>query len=107
MTFALTVQVHEGVGEGVNEGVNSLFDYISNNPGQRVPDFSRGLAVPAKTIERWLKQLRTGFQRATQDRGVLLCGEVNPQRRKWFMVLVLTSDFIRPYPVKKRLKSWF
>ena len=63
VTFALTVQEHEGVNEGVYEGVyegvNSLFVYISNNPGQRVPDFSRGLAVPAKTIERWLKQLRT------------------------------------------------
>ena len=50
--------VSGGVSEGVSEGVNSLLAYILKNPGQRVPEFSMQLHVPAKTIERWLKQLR-------------------------------------------------
>lgn len=48
----------EGVHEGVNEGVNLLFNYITDNPGKRVPHFEKALHVPAKTIERWLKKLR-------------------------------------------------
>ena len=44
--------------EEVSEGVNSLLAYIVKYPGQRVPEFSMQLHVPAKTIERWLKQLR-------------------------------------------------
>src|SRR3989344_3683185 len=42
----------------VNEGVNALLDYIAKNPGNRIPMFVKALSVPAKTIERWIKQLK-------------------------------------------------
>ena len=44
--------------EGVSEGVNKLLIFIKNNPGQRVPNFEKSLNIPAKTIERWIKQLK-------------------------------------------------
>ncbi len=58
ISFTLNSVASGGVNEGVNEGVNVLLDYLSKNPGLRVPDISRYLQIPAKTIERWLKQLR-------------------------------------------------
>jgi ATP-dependent DNA helicase RecG len=55
--------VNEGVIEGVNEGVTGdiegLFQYIEKNPGKRVPQISKVLKVPAKTLERWLSQLKS------------------------------------------------
>ena len=48
----------EGVSEGVNEGVNKLLIYITNNPGERIPEISKRTDVPAKTLERWTKVLR-------------------------------------------------
>ena len=54
--------VNEGVSEGVNEGVTGdierLFQYIEKNSGKRVPQISKVLNVPAKTLERWLSQLK-------------------------------------------------
>jgi ATP-dependent DNA helicase RecG len=44
--------------EGVSEGVNDLLSFITQHPGLRIPEFSRQMAVPPKTLERWLKQLR-------------------------------------------------
>ncbi len=52
------VSIDEGVKEGVSEGVNRLMVYIRQHPGLRTPAISKGLRVPAKTIERWVKQLK-------------------------------------------------
>jgi len=51
--------VVEGVNKGVNEGVNVLTDYIVRNPGKRTPQIAQALAIPPKTIERWLKKLKS------------------------------------------------
>jgi ATP-dependent DNA helicase RecG len=48
----------EGVNEGVNEGVTKLLEYISKAPGKRIPQHSRDLGVPRKTIERWIALLK-------------------------------------------------
>ena len=50
--------VNEGVSEGVSEGVNLLIELIQKNPGNRVPQLAKTLGIPAKTIERWIKQLK-------------------------------------------------
>ena len=44
--------------EGINEGINSLYNYIKSNPSQRVSQIKNSLDVPAKTLERWIKQLK-------------------------------------------------
>ena len=44
--------------EGVSEGVNKLLIYITNNPGERIPEISKKTGIPAKTLERWIKVLR-------------------------------------------------
>jgi len=46
------------INEGINEGINSLYQYIKNNPSQRVSNISKVLNIPSKTIERWIKQLK-------------------------------------------------
>ena len=48
----------EGVSEGVSEGVNDLLFYITNNPGERIPEISKKTGVPAKTLERWIRVLK-------------------------------------------------
>jgi ATP-dependent DNA helicase RecG len=54
----------EEIGDGVlvtfqiTEGVTRLLEYIRANPGLRIPDLSKKLHTPAKTIERWIKALR-------------------------------------------------
>ncbi|MCA1793866.1 MAG: putative DNA binding domain-containing protein [Desulfobacteraceae bacterium] len=48
----------EGVTEGVTEGVNSLYKCIQQNPGLRLPEYSKKLNIPKKTLERWIKELR-------------------------------------------------
>lgn len=50
--------INEGINEGTNEGINSLLTYIKNNPNQRVSQIEKTLNVPAKTLERWIKQLK-------------------------------------------------
>ena len=50
--------VNGGVSEGVSEGVKRLLEFIKKNPGKRIPFFKRELRIPAKTLERWLKQLK-------------------------------------------------
>lgn len=47
-----------GVSGGVSGGVNSLFKYIKDNPGKRLPLLSQALAKPEKTVEKWLQKLR-------------------------------------------------
>ena len=56
--FLVTFRLIEGVSEGVSEGVKGLLDCIRENPGLRIPELSEKLHVPAKSIERWIKNLR-------------------------------------------------
>ncbi len=58
VTFKQCTEMREGVNEGVNEGVSRLIDIVRNNPGLRVPELSRKLAIPPKTLERWLRILK-------------------------------------------------
>ena len=44
--------------EGVSEGVSGLLIYITNNPGERIPEISKKTGVPAKTLERWISVLK-------------------------------------------------
>ncbi|MCK4345166.1 MAG: hypothetical protein KAX05_07745 [Bacteroidales bacterium] len=55
-------KISEGVNEGVSEGVNNkidLLNYIIANPGLRTNHLSEKTKVPQKTIERWLRELKT------------------------------------------------
>jgi ATP-dependent DNA helicase RecG len=54
----VTPQFPPQANEGVNEGVNRLLKSIGDRPGLRMPELSKLLAVPSKTVERWLKQLK-------------------------------------------------
>ena len=58
VTFSSGEGVNEGVSEGVSEGVKSLYQCIKDNPGRRIPDYSKMLNVPVKTLERWVQKLR-------------------------------------------------
>ncbi|OGX14292.1 MAG: hypothetical protein A2351_05570 [Omnitrophica bacterium RIFOXYB12_FULL_50_7] len=51
--------VNEGVSEGVNEGVNLMIKYIKQNPGKRAPYIAGAVNVPLKTLERWLKKVKS------------------------------------------------
>lgn len=51
--------VEEKIDEGINEGEVLLLNFISNNPGQRIAHISRELNIPAKTLERWVRELRS------------------------------------------------
>ena len=51
--------VSEGVSEGVNEGVNLMIKYIKQNPGKRAPYIAGAVNVPLKTLERWLKKVKS------------------------------------------------
>ena len=53
--------------EKINEGINILYEYIKYNPAQRVSQIQEQLNTPAKTLERWVKQLRD--QRKIEYRG--------------------------------------
>jgi len=44
--------------EGISEGINLLLEHIRNAPGRRIPQFSESLGIPAKTIERWIADLK-------------------------------------------------
>ena len=50
--------VNGGLNEGVNKGEKNLFEILKKYPNKRTPFFSEKLAVPTKTIERWMKKLR-------------------------------------------------
>ena len=51
-------EVDTETNEGISEGINSLHDFIKRNPGKRVSQIEIELHVPAKTLERWIKQLK-------------------------------------------------
>jgi len=44
--------------EGINEGINELLESIRGEPGRRVPQLSDSTGIPAKTIERWVADLK-------------------------------------------------
>ena len=52
--------VNGGVSEGVPEGVNRLLSFVRQYPGLRTPQISTAMDVPVKTLERWIKILRSG-----------------------------------------------
>ncbi len=54
--------VSEGVNEGVSEGASTLLAAIGAEPGHRLPFYAGRLDAPAKSVERWLKQLRDSNQ---------------------------------------------
>ena len=43
---------------GVSGGVTDLLIYIQLHPGQRASDIAKGLNLPLRTVERWLKKLK-------------------------------------------------
>lgn len=45
--------------EGVNEGVNAVLQFIINNPGCRVPAISETTKIPVKSVERYIKLLKS------------------------------------------------
>ena len=51
--------ISEGISEGINEGINELLGFIRNEPGRRIPQLSKELRIPAKTIERWIRGLKS------------------------------------------------
>ena len=46
--------------EGMDEGIKTLLNFIVTTPGLRVPQISKALDVPPKTVERWLRILKQG-----------------------------------------------
>src|SRR3990170_4838540 len=44
--------------EGISEGISLLLEHIRNVPGKRVPQLAVSLGLPAKTIERWIANLK-------------------------------------------------
>ncbi len=46
------------INEGINEGIKRLYDYIKMNSGNRISQIESELKVPAKTLERWIKDLK-------------------------------------------------
>jgi len=55
----VTFRLDGGVSEGISEGISDLLDCVRRKPGLRIPELSERLHVPAKTLERWLKQLKS------------------------------------------------
>ena len=55
--FKVTIRKDKG-SSVINEGINFLYDYIKKNPSQRITHIEDNLKIPAKTIERWIKQLK-------------------------------------------------
>jgi ATP-dependent DNA helicase RecG len=52
------IKENGGVSGGVSGGVTDLLIYIQLHPGQRASDIAKGLNLPLRTIERWLKKLK-------------------------------------------------
>lgn len=53
------VGANVGVNVGANVGANKLIEILSNNPGLNSKQLSAYFDVSSRTIERWIKQLRT------------------------------------------------
>ena len=56
--FQLPLQ-RGGVSGGVNPELDNMFKLIQAQPGLRVAELARQVDKPARSIERWLKQLKT------------------------------------------------
>jgi ATP-dependent DNA helicase RecG len=52
------IKENGGANGGVSGGVTELLLYIQLHPGQRASDIAKGLNLPLRTIERWLKKLK-------------------------------------------------
>ena len=52
------IESNGGVSGGVSGGVTEPLLYIQLHPGQRASDIAKGLNLPLRTIERWLKKLK-------------------------------------------------
>ncbi len=50
--------INEGISEGISEGINLLLEHMRNKPGSRIPQLAKSLGIPAKTIERWIADLK-------------------------------------------------
>ena len=55
---AMQITFYKQNNEGINEGIKSLYEFIKNNPSLRVSQMEKALGIPAKTLERWIKQLK-------------------------------------------------
>jgi ATP-dependent DNA helicase RecG len=44
--------------EGLSEGLNRLLECIRSMPGSQTPQLAKQLNIPAKTIERWIRELK-------------------------------------------------
>jgi ATP-dependent DNA helicase RecG len=44
--------------EGISEGINLLLEHIRSAPGRRISQMADRLGIPAKTIERWIADLK-------------------------------------------------
>jgi len=53
-----TEGISEGISEGRSEGINLLLEHIRSAPGRRIPQMADRLGIPAKTIERWMADLK-------------------------------------------------
>jgi len=60
MSFPMAeVQTGEVFNVGANVGANKLIEILSNNPGLNSKQLNENFDVSSRTIERWIKQLRT------------------------------------------------
>ncbi|MEA2039593.1 MAG: hypothetical protein U9N82_07140 [Thermodesulfobacteriota bacterium] len=53
-----TEGISEGITGGISEGINLLLEHIQSAPGRRIPQLADHLGIPAKTIERWIADLK-------------------------------------------------
>jgi len=54
----ITEGISEGITEGITEGINLLLEHIQSAQGRRIPQMADRLGIPAKTIERWIADLK-------------------------------------------------
>jgi ATP-dependent DNA helicase RecG len=59
LTDFIQVKIKDSLSEGINEGINKLYNYIRNKPDKRVSQIEKELNIPSKTLERWIKELKT------------------------------------------------
>ncbi len=65
------------LGGGVNGGVNILLTFLADNPGKKTGEIHRALDIPQRTLECWLKLLKTQgrieFRGAPRTGGYFIC----------------------------------
>ncbi|MBM4157504.1 MAG: ATP-dependent DNA helicase [Ignavibacteria bacterium] len=47
-----------GVNGGVSGGIKLLYEVIQRNPGLRIPEISKQIKIPERTIEKWIGKLK-------------------------------------------------